>query len=68
MTGASSAQKIVLYAKNGTWWVQPLSTEAFTRLSENSTWTNSTHVGTEYAALLVEPGYHPATTMSVLPG
>ena len=22
-------------------------------------WTNATHLGTEYAALLVAPGYHP---------
>jgi hypothetical protein len=65
--GAGPGQLIVLYAKNGPWWVQPLRTEPFTRLSENFSWTNSTHVGTDYAALIVEPGYLPAETMNALP-
>jgi hypothetical protein len=65
--GGHSGQQIVLYAKNGTWWVQPLVNEAFTRINPDWTWTNSTHVGTEYAALLVEPGFHPQATMSALP-
>jgi hypothetical protein len=67
VVGASPGQEIVLYAKTGAWWVQPLFTEAFTRIGPKSHWTNSTHVGTEYAALLVEPGYRPARTMTVLP-
>jgi hypothetical protein len=39
----------------------------FTRIQPDSNWINSTHLGSEYAALLVEPGYHPRTTMSALP-
>lgn len=65
--GARPEQEIVLYAKIGSWWVQPLTNEPFTRLSSDATWTNSTHVGTEYAALLVEPDYRPASTLSALP-
>lgn len=65
--GGHAGQQIVLYTKNGTWWVQPIVSEEFTGIKPDATWTNSTHVGTEYAALLVEPGYHPPATMSVLP-
>jgi hypothetical protein len=65
--GVHAGQQIVLYAKNGAWWVQPLVGEELTTVKADSTWTNSTHVGTEYAALLVEPGYHPPASMSELP-
>ncbi len=65
--GGVPGQQIVLYAKSGTWWVQPLVSETFTKIQPNSKWINSIHLGTEYAAVLVEPGYHPPTTMSVLP-
>lgn len=33
----------------------------------DSTWINSTHLGTEYAALLVEPGYAPPPYIAELP-
>lgn len=66
-TGARAGQKIVLYAKSGSWWVQPLTNEPFTRINPDSSWTNSTHVGTEYAALLVEPDYRPPSTLSTPP-
>jgi hypothetical protein len=67
VSGASPGQQIVLYAKSGTWWVQPLANEMFTTIQMDSKWINSTHLGTEYAALLVEPGYRPAATISALP-
>src|SRR5262249_20582882 len=31
------------------------------------TWKTSTHYGTEYAALLVDPSYHPPPTLNSLP-
>jgi hypothetical protein len=65
--GARAGERIVLYAKNGNWWVQPLVGEPLTRILPDSKWVNSTHLGTEYAALLVEPGYRPPATMSTLP-
>jgi hypothetical protein len=65
--GARPGQRIVLYVRNGTWWVQPLVNQPFTTIQPDSKWTNSTHLGTEYAALLVEPGYRPPATMGVLP-
>jgi len=47
--------------------VQPLADQPFTTIQADSKWKNSTHFGTEYAALLVEPGYRPQPTMEVLP-
>jgi hypothetical protein len=67
VAGARPGQQVVLYARSGTWWVQPLVSQPFTKIDANSKWTNATHLGTEYAALLVEPRYRPPATMNVLP-
>ena len=37
------------------------------RIRSDQHWQNSTHLGTEYAALLVEPGYRPPETTDNLP-
>jgi signal transduction histidine kinase len=65
--GASSEQKIVLYARSGAWYVQPFADQPFTKIETDSTWTNQTHLGTEYAALLVESNYEPELITSTLP-
>ena len=67
VTGARSGQRVVLFAKSGIWWVQPLTVEPFTDIEADSTWKNTIHLGTEYAALLVEPGYRPPDTIESLP-
>lgn len=67
VTGARSGQKIVLYSKSDKWWVQPLANQPFTNIQADSQWTSSIHLGTEYAALLVEPGYQPPPTVDSLP-
>ena len=64
---ARPGQQIVLFARWGPWWVQPLADEPFTKIQPDSTWRSSTHFGTEYAAVLVDPGYRPQPTMEVLP-
>jgi signal transduction histidine kinase len=64
---ARPGQQIVLFARWGPWWVQPLADEPFTKIQPDSTWRSSTHLGTEYAAVLVDPGYRPQPTMEVLP-
>jgi hypothetical protein len=67
-TNAGSGQQIVLYAQSGgVWWIQPFKNRPFTKVQGDSTWKNSTHLGTEYAALLVEPGYHPESKVATLP-
>jgi hypothetical protein len=68
--GAQPGERIVLYAKSNQWWVQPLTAYPFTKLTIQDgrmKWTNATHLGTEYAALLVEPGYRPPPVVADLP-
>jgi signal transduction histidine kinase len=65
--GARAGQQIVLYARSGDWYVQPFTDRSFTKIQPDSTWKNSTHLGTEYAALLVEPGYRPPARVDALP-
>jgi hypothetical protein len=68
VSDAGPDQQIVLYARSGVvWWIQPFANKQFTKIQDDSTWKNSTHLGTEYAALLVEPGYHPESKMATLP-
>ncbi len=65
--GSRPGQKIVLYARSGDWYIQPFTDHQFTKIQPDSTWRNSTHLGTEYAALLVEPDYDPPARTGVLP-
>lgn len=66
--GAMPGQRIVLYSKAGAlWWLQPLLTAPFTAISSSQSWGNETHLGTEYAALLVDPSYHPAAALAKMP-
>ena len=65
--GGRSGQRIVLYARSGKWWVQPLRINPFTRVQATGKWTNATHLGTQYAALLVDPGFRPPVTYDALP-
>ena len=67
VNGARTGQQIVLYAKEDVWWVQPFWSRPTTVIQGDSTWRNSTHLGTDYAALLVEPGYHAQRTTVELP-
>jgi hypothetical protein len=65
--GAKAGQRIVLFAKSGSWWVQPLSSKPFTEIRADGSWSSSTHMGTEYAALLVDASYAPPSTTDTLP-
>jgi len=69
VTGVRAGRQIVLFARSGVdvWWVQPFADRPFTAIQSDSTWRNKTHLGTEYAALLVEVGYRPPAKMTVLP-
>jgi hypothetical protein len=66
-SGVKPGQQIVLYARSDIWWIQPFANQPFTKIQPDSTWRNSTHLGTDYAAILVEPGFHPATKLTTLP-
>jgi len=67
VTGARPGQQIVLFARSEAWYVQPFTDQPFTKIQPDATWKNSTHLGTEYAALLVEPEYRPPAKTDVLP-
>lgn len=59
--------KIVVYARSGKWYVQPFADAPFTEIQADSTWKSPTHLGTEYAALLVTPEFMPPATTIDLP-
>src|ERR1700733_12872405 len=68
VNGAKPGQRIVIYASSGgVWWGQPLVNKPYTEIQADSQWSSSIHLGMEYAALLVEPGYEPLPTIKVLP-
>jgi hypothetical protein len=64
-----AGDQIVLFARgsDGVWWVQPFAKDALTVVQADTKWKNSTHLGLEYAAILVKPGYRPPPTMPALP-
>jgi hypothetical protein len=64
---ARPGQQIVIYARSGPWWVQPWPDHALIPIRADSTWKTETHLGFEYAALLVDADYHPLPTMDVAP-
>ena len=68
VNGAQPGLQIVLFARSGAWFVQPFANQTFTQIQSDSRWRSATHLGTEYAALLVEPGYQPPPSTEVLPG
>jgi hypothetical protein len=67
VVGAGPDHRIVLYTKSGVWWVQPLTAQPFTTIQANATWESSIHLGTEYAALLVDGRFNPPATTELLP-
>jgi hypothetical protein len=67
VSAVTPGQRIVLYAKRGVWWLQPLPEQPYTKVQSGLQWINSTHLGTDYAALLVAPEYRPAVSLPALP-
>jgi len=65
--GAKPGQAIILYARSGDWYVQPFVEQPVTEIQPDSTWGNPTHLGTEYAALLVDQEFTPPTVTGALP-
>jgi len=48
-------------------WVQPWPDHPFIPIRADSSWSTETHLGFEYAVLLVDPSYRPPPTMDVEP-
>ena len=64
---ARPGQQIVIYAHSGQWWVQPWPEHPFIPIKADSTWSTETHLGFDYAALLVDPDYHPLPEVDLVP-
>jgi hypothetical protein len=64
---ARPGQQIVICARSGPWWVQPWPDRALIPIQTDSTWRTETHLGYEYAAVLVDADYHPLPTLDVAP-
>jgi hypothetical protein len=67
VTGARPGQRLVLFAKSGVWWVQPMAAEPFTTVGADGSWKTTTHLGLEYAAVLVDAQYQPPDKSDALP-
>lgn len=67
VTGAREGQQILLYSKSETWWLQPLPEAPFTRILAKGKWRNATHLGSEYAALLVDANHRAVQNLKTLP-
>jgi hypothetical protein len=65
--GNPGARIVVYTLSEGTWWVQPFRSHPFTEIGGDGNWHNAAHVGSDYAALLVAPGYKPAAKLPALP-
>lgn len=67
VANAKAGQHVVLYAHSGVWWVQPFADRTTTNIQPDGSWKNSTHLGTDYAALLVDSDYAAPAKMAELP-
>jgi hypothetical protein len=67
VVGAGAGHRVVIFSKSRVWWVQPEGRRPYTTIGPDGSWKNWTHLGTEYAALLVEPSYVPPTSTEALP-
>lgn len=66
--GARQGQHLVVYSKTGgLWWLQPRPNSPFTTILPDGVWRNEIHLGTDYAALLVDSTYHPTVVLTDLP-
>lgn len=68
VAGFKPGQQIVLYTNSEElWWIQPDIEHPFTKIQGKAGWKAQVHLGTQYAALLVDPGYNPPETFEALP-
>jgi hypothetical protein len=59
--------KVVVFARTDTWYVQPFIGSPDTSINDDNTWRTDTHLGFQYAALLVKNSYKPPSTTGKLP-
>lgn len=49
--------RVVCYARTTSWFIQPATDAFMTQIADDHTFSCLTHLGTQYAALLVRPGF-----------
>jgi hypothetical protein len=59
--------KVIVFAHGDTWYVQPYIESPDTEIRDSNTWQTDTHLGSQYAALLVKSSYKPPSTTGRLP-
>jgi hypothetical protein len=63
---APKDSRIVIFAHGDIWYVQPYAASPYTKLADGKFQTD-THLGTQYAVLVVRPGYKPPASTGDLP-
>jgi hypothetical protein len=64
--GAPKDSRIVIFAHGDIWYVQPYAASPYTKLADGKFQTD-THLGTQYAVLVVRPAYKPPASTGDLP-
>jgi len=60
--------RLVIYVfSRNTWYIQPLTVRPFTAIEKDGAWRTLTHLGSQYAAVLVTAAYRPANVLRALP-
>lgn len=68
VSGSKPGEKIMIYSlTEGTWWVQPFRSRAFTEIAGDGSWSNVSHLGSQYAALLVNENHQVSARLTSLP-
>jgi hypothetical protein len=62
-----NAYRVVVYALTDHWYVQPTRDDALTLINKDGKWATQTHLGTSYAALLVDKSFVPPPQASAIP-
>ncbi|MDP9052099.1 MAG: hypothetical protein M3O31_15465 [Acidobacteriota bacterium] len=59
--------RVVIYTHTDHWYVQPFIGSELTGIDSGGRWDSETHLGNQYAALLVKPSFTPPTVCDALP-
>lgn len=59
--------RVVIFSLTNTWYVQPFVDSPYTTIDAKGNWETETHLGAEYAALVVKLSYKPPATTGTLP-
>jgi hypothetical protein len=68
VSDSKPGEKIMIYSlTEGTWWVQPFGSRGLTEIGADGKWSNVSHLGEQYAALLVNGNYKISARLPKLP-